>query len=322
MRAALLLLLLAGLATPARSAPIGKEARCTELGADCACSDPMDDVAVTVPNNAYYSFPASTLKCNSNGQLIFTYQRPQNKSAATVAASTTKMPGTLGYVLRLETEEHGITRDDVRTITKKTFCNRTYFKVERGYPIMNIAGGERFKVGVRYERTSNDPPGTNLDVLNIEASLDDDRWLFDMSPGNGNFNGVPGSKLVPESAEIGLNECGRTTDSWCYVETCFDHNSDGTNHMDYRARVHQVSTGRTVNYTPKRSNGTSLTAQTGAYSRWPFGIYNISPAGHYFYYSSLMEVVKNVDPTFWIGPSIEIEGGVPVPAPSAPVLLQ
>lgn len=293
------------------------EARCGQLGSTCVCSEPLNfSLAPSTPQNVDPpdSEGAGAKEC-TDGFFVRQIFGANNSLAtlSTVPGSTVGLPQ-VENVFRKQGGNSVIYVDDNREFSSSTWCARFYWSVS----------GD-----------ANPPAVYGQDDLKFFTHEADDAWSatqagqwwpngrMETYPPGGTSWTWPTGHLTGTGDAVELADC--SGGKWCRFERCFDHNWDGSGHLQFRARFTALSTGEIENYGPRQTTNSGPAAFTG--NRRTF--INNSKCDYvgcpsYQYLSHAIVAIQSpADPNFWIGPASEIEGGAapPASAPAAPILL-
>jgi hypothetical protein len=280
------------------------EQRCADLGNDCVCSETLDWDGDAGFGPGLINPPNSVSRqCNGGGSIDLANQQH------TVSARSVGLDWS-GNVLQIRSHEAGNMVDSNRDFTNGTYCVREYVRFSSGFPA--VQNSDQNIKGPRNNKPVGAPhPG-------FETGWKPGGGPLEFAP-QGN-HGTPFGSTAREAdlsrtagQDVDFQDC---KDSWCRIEYCFDHNSDGTRRLRFRGRITQVSTGRYGQYGPEVSVGSSPTAQSGSNSFPVHFFSNNIEGGHYRYHSHVMVAIREpADPGFWIGAASEIESGAAEPAP-------
>lgn len=321
-----------------------QEARCSALGSDCFCSEPLNvstaqqgtvgDVDDNNGSDLNVDPPdTNTKECHPSGKVI---RFLTGGEGAFISAANVGLPSThsLTSVFEIISHQGGAIRHDqgsaaVLDVTNKTFCNRVYIREQPGMP---------------------EAPGGDDDHKVMQLGDVSDGFIMDEDGGykvrlgdknNGKWV-YPNTNIRDSNVEPGKNDDLRVADcstaGWCVMEMCVDHNWDGTNHQRVRTRMRSLGNGKEVGLWADSSNTYGSSTLEGRRLLRRFRVEcaddgkGCSPGQELNKYrrtSHLMAAMVPANPNFWIGPAVEIEGGSggpppppppPPAAPQAPVL--
>jgi len=307
------------------SAATAGEARCTGLGANCMCSEPMNgpESAVLGLIRGGFDFVSSdnASECWGRGSGFLGFDTSANQQVVSV-----NNWGSARYAVRQTTGFFWMYGKDPFTLTSndKTVCYRYYKQVDADY---GSAGGD-------YGNPAGSCPNSTWrnklmqsEIGGQQVQLEEDASYS--CPAVGQFNGIsisvdngPSSGNYALQPRITLGSC---VSAPCRIEYCVDGNITAGTGIRYRAQIVPVATGVVhAAMTPTISPG------GGPSNKYVWGgdMFHSSPRGdanHGFFMNAVWQSIANQ----WIGAASEVEGGsgggtgggtTPV-APSAPVLL-
>lgn len=286
MRSWLLLVLLA---TPAFAGPV--EQRCADLGTGCACSEPLDFAGTTEPTfDPPDSEGPGAKECGNQGRAIVAV-----RSHPMVTGSSVGLPSA-GHVLAAQLHDNGQIEDVRRDFPNGTYCLRHYVRYSQGLPVPQNA--EQDIKGPRNVKPDGGPhPG-------VESQWDTNALKIQPQFHSSAFGTSSGLKLSRSGPDVSLNDCKA---SWCRIELCYDHNAYGQNKLNWRARVVQISTGKTNEFGPELSPRSSPTVHSGDANHLAKWWTDVDDDGQTQWFSRVMVAIVPVNPVFWIGPALELE---------------
>jgi len=292
------------------SSPSLPEQRCSDLGNDCLCSEPLDNDDVYPP--FHNPSDSVTKECGA-----------MDATRGGIGTSELSVPFPVGatarYAFKIEDDAGTNGKltysfgSDPFDLTGKTLCARHYALYGKDH----------------------DPPG-NIKIARI-GHPDGMAWqsvwggAFDPNPRIGTpqvaviadpgGTGNPIDCLLPQVGDVSrpvrFEDC---QDHWCRFEICAEHNPQTGEHM-VRAQWTQVSGTRSHE---SRGNCGAIASSSSRIRGGNAEVLEYTAsggtafAGGSRYLSHAMLVLRNYDPTFWIGPACEIESScVRVPS-SAP----
>jgi hypothetical protein len=283
---------------------VAQEQRCTELGAACECSEPMDTTATSIGDGHNFADSPASSECTQFGNGAFF---GTNKSNVTTT-SETRMPAgnTVDRVVEIPSAGGSIVwllgRQKVDSSVKRA-CVRYYKMVTADYsgvgPNNQNCPSERNKI-IQYqfgntqiqlqERANGSVctgPGTGNDYAPITIT----------NPAITNYDLSP---------RVDWGDCNEN-EGWCRIEMCATGNlSEGTN-IGFEAKITTLSDGvehyaeQSVSWSP----GTPMRDWSGG------DLYHGQGQGGKGteWVSHFMQASFTSDSGQWIGAAYEVEGG-------------
>ncbi len=275
------------------------EALHATLGATTACSEPLD-YSETISTDPFdFATSPDGSECGSFG-----IASPGSGNAAFVAATgDAALPaaarGEITNVLRyrmVASEPNDNPHLDGMGFTAGLNCHRFYFRYSSDFPLPNsFTDTKRVKVSEM----------SGLPNWQVQGQGD---WGGAAPTWNVQINSC--GAVEPNLANTATGDLVVWTecrDAWCRWEMCVDSDfGNPGNHLDVRARIVAVETGRTRSFAGTECAGANLTANRD----WLISAFRQDPgdAGE-TYYAFAMQAHWTTDTGQWIGPACEMEGG-------------
>ena len=293
----------------------GEEQRCIDLGADCECSEPLNNND-TISSVLHDPSDTTTTATECNGGNVINHNTPYGTMVSAASVSIPNPQAEIDYVLEWTGSATGKLNHyaDVGDLTDKTICTRAYF-MEDGEGTGNYdhfppsPGDENLKA-MSMEGCTNDMWGASMqgnnNVYGINWNFSSNcNWDFTSSgQGAGAFTFGPGAGPVTNI------QC--LDDTWCRMEWCVDHNADGDDKLTVRAYVMNVENRDlqiTSTYKSDNSNSTNDSDFNRNFLlRRKCDSDNADCDGRDRWSSHVMQVITDTDKDFWIGAAYEIEG--------------
>jgi hypothetical protein len=298
----------------------GTEARCTTLGSNCLCGEPMNtnthdggNATWTTPGFFNFDDSPSASECwpARSGE---NYSSSQLFAPISAGSEAGKLPSgqTLSYVLHhIGQGISHITHPAISEAPNVTYCARAYRRWDATTQMPDGSSLQQQKILT----IGGAPSGTN-DFLNAQISLDNFGDLHTRFDGN-LFDAPP----TFESLGNANTDC---INSYCRFEICFDYSSIGEGRVRLRRTKVSPGDGSTTTVSKPvgnilRPSGIDLIGAPNGVSLYAQGIIANSYNTHF-----LVTHTRPENRTFWIGPACEVEGGCggANPLPAAPTGLK
>jgi len=283
----------------------GTEARCTSLGANCLCGEPMNTSTHDGGNATWTTPGAFNLDDSPSASECGATRGAENYCASQLFAPTPaasevgKLPA--GHALSSVLHHVGagichLSHPPIVEAPDVTYCARAY---RRWDATSQVPGDPSLLQQQKVLTIGGAPAGTN-DYLNAQISLDSGGNLHTRFDGN----------LF--DAPVDFSSLGTMTDcigNYCRFEICVDYSSIGEGRV--RLSRTKVSPGDGTTKTVvkpvgnvRRPTGIDLTWVPGGVSLYAQNIIANSYNTHF-----LVSHVRPENRAFWIGPACEVEGG-------------
>lgn len=292
----------------------GVEKRCTDLGANCVCSEPLDtteDFAELPGSTVDFADSPSTHECNFVSGGAFGSERTSADFSMQLAASVAPMPAgsTVTRVMQLVGGGNNYLYGRAfATASDQRICLRYYMRVSNDFSGAGTPGGgcqsERNKVMqfafgqsrlIQMEERSDFGsgcygPGTYKNF-----------WL----PSHADPTGTPGQFTID------WDDCNSAT-GWCRFELCAEGDLDAGTGINIEGRITAIAVAKDE----IRNTRTSGTWSPGV----PFGGFAEGVSADIFHgqgsgpvgskwISHFMQAAWPTAAGQWIGPACEVEGG-------------
>lgn len=296
------------------------EQRCTALGANCACSEPMDgpetSVGSVVPTGHDFTSSDNATECWGRGSGYLNFDSSSSQNQVSVSSW-----GNARYALRQANGFFWMYGKDPTALTSndRTVCYRYYKQVDSNY---GSAGGDPGNSGGSCPNTTWRNKIMQSEIGGQQVQLEEDatyscprvgEWnpisiSIDNGPSEGNY------ALQPK---VGFGSC---VSKPCRIEFCIEGNLTTGKNIRYRSKIVSLANG-----TEHTAVSPVVNLPSGPTNKWVWGgdMFHSSPSGdanHGYFMQAIWPTVGNQ----WIGGATEIEGatgGDPVPPIAAPILL-
>lgn len=292
----------------------GEEYRCTDLGANCICSEPMDNNDSPAPGGYNPSDSTGDKECTDvNGGWYDAnwIKTTQDRHTTATATGVRAFPTGSTVSRHLRIEEGGVPgeivlwlrgQDDMPSNVRRA-CQRQYLQVATNYTSASYEGN-----GCATERNKV-----------FEVQWDNGGGFAQIQEGLNNscteyrsFNlaysfGVSGNFYTPSG--IDWDVCMEGT-GWCRFEMCVGGNVEAGTDVYVEAQIKVLSTGNTYTLGPTATSS----SVGGPLTNFAGDLYHGQGAGTHdgdLNISHFMQASWTTDSGQWIGASYEVEGITP-----------
>ncbi len=295
------------------------EQRCTELGANCACSETLDTTSYTTSNNGAFINPgnSTTKQCGNNGAFILSGTNAATSYLAFQDETGMPAGNTVSKVWRFawpnNTVGHGADAYGSITSATRRMCNRFYYKLSSDFNGWTSCND-------KYMDITYGASTCEMQIADLNRVTLTNYPCFS--------NPVDGQNIYPASGGVTRADC---MNNWCRIEQCVAGNVQAGTGLTSSFSITQVGVANPKSYSSGPLNVGNAPGAINQEIR-AMMLYREPFAGSCTgsrSFSHFMQGVWNTDSAQTIGPAYEIEGGAAPPTggtstptpPAPPVLL-
>jgi hypothetical protein len=290
----------------------GTEQRCTGLGSQCICGEPLNGATHDGGNSTFtpgqmYNMddsqpPTQCFPWTASNIGTELYCNHQVTMIPASSFSSILPPGnTLSHVMRIQ--GGGICHITHPILVEQpnvTYCIRAYSRWDPSAPVVNEPAGQQQKI---MTLGAEDPPGSGI-VLNAQLSVANGNQIHTRFDGD-MFNAPP---VFDDLGNV-TTDC---TNNFCRFEICFDYSAIGEGRIRLRRTSVAPGSGQATSIKPVgtilRPQGIGITSQSGfgitGLAMYAQAMTTIRDNSHF-----IVTRVRPENRDFWPGPACEVEGG-------------